>query len=430
MRSHFPVIVVGAGLAGLSAAYTLARNGMEVLVLERGDYPGAKNLMGGVLYHRPTEDVFPGFAGEAPVERRVSRQSFWLLTEDSAFTAGYHSELWMDEPNAYTVLRARFDPWLAAKAEKAGVRIITETTVTELIVSDGRVLGVRTSRPEGDLFADVVIVAQGVNRLLLEQAGFARPLDPREVAVAVKEVIALPRETIESRFNLEPGEGATIEMLGHATRGMVGVGFLYTNLDSISIGVGALVHQLAERKLNPNTLLEGIKAHPMVRRLIEGGEPREYSAHLIPEGGYRSIPQVCADGLLVAGDSAMLCNGIHREGSNLAMISGKIAAEIVLEAHAAGDYSARILGRYRRRLEDSFILKDLRKYANANEFFDHHPEFFRVYPRLLTRAAHEMLTVDGVPKKVKQARVWRMIQENRAPWRLARDLYQAWRVLG
>lgn len=422
--------MVGAGLSGLAAAYTLARNGLSPLVIERGDYPGAKNLMGGVLYHRPTDEVFPGFAAEAPLERRVVRQGFWLMTPDSAVAVAYGGRPWAEEPNAYTVLRARFDQWLAARCEAAGVRILTETTVTELIVEDGAVRGVRTSRPDGDIAADVVIVAQGVNRLLTERAGFAPPLDPREVAVAVKEVIALPRERIEERFNLEPGQGATIEMIGAATRGIVGAGFLYTNQESVSIGVGAMVHQLVEAKLNPADLLEGLKAHPMVRPLIAGGEPREYSAHMIPEGGYRAVPQVHGNGFLVVGDAAMLCNGLHREGSNLAMISGKLAAETVLECRARGDYSAEALEGYRRRLEDSFILKDLRKYENANEFFDHHPEFFTVYPEMLNRAAHAFGTVDMVPKREKQAEIWEMIRRRRSPWRMAVDLYLAWRALG
>lgn len=430
MKNHFEVIVVGAGLSGLAAAHTLASRGVEVLVLERGDYPGAKNLMGGVLYRRPTEDVFPGFSTEAPVERKVTRQNLWLLTDDSAFSTGYGSEAWLRDPNAYTVLRARFDPWLAARAEAAGATILNETTVTELIMEGGRVVGVRTSRPDGDLYADVVIVAQGVNRLLTERAGLAPPLDPRETAIAVKEVIALPRETIEERFNLEPGEGTTIELVGQATRGLVGTGFIYTNQESISLGVGVMIHQMVERKLNPNDLLEGMKRHPMVRRLIQGGEVREFGAHMIPEGGYRNVPRVYADGVLVVGDAAMLVNGLHREGSNLALISGKLAAHTVLEAREAGDFSSRTLAAYRQRLEESFILKDLRKYENANEFFDHHPAFFTLYPELLARVAHAFGTVDMVPKRDKQAAIWRMVKSSRAPWRIATDLYQAWRTLG
>lgn len=426
----FEVIVVGAGLSGLAAGYTLARGGSRVLVIERGHQPGSKNLMGGVLYRPPTEEVFPGFVAEAPVERRVSRQAFWLMSEESAVTVGYANSRWRDDPNAFTVLRARFDPWLASRCEEAGVTILNETTVTGLLMEGRRVVGVRTSRPGGDLRAEVVVVAQGANRILTEQAGLAPPLNPREMAVAVKEVIALPRETIESRFNLEPGEGATIEMLGSATRGLVGAGFLYTNRESLSIGVGVLIHQMVETKINPNDLLDRLKAHPMVKPLIEGGEAREYSAHMIPEGGYRNVPPVHGDGFVVTGDAGMLSNALHREGSNLALISGKLAAETVLAARQAGDFSARALARYREELERSFILKDLKKYQNVNEFFDHHPEIFRLYPCLINRAAGEFLTVDMVPKREKQGRIAGMVREHRPPWRVALDLYQAWRTLG
>lgn len=423
------MIVVGAGLAGLAAASTLARRGVRVLVIERGDTPGSKNLMGGVLYKRPTESVFPGFEAEAPLERRVTRQHLWLMTADGAVSVGYGSRTWAEEANAYTVLRARFDPWLASRCRREGALLLTETTVTDLLVERGRVVGVRTGRPQGDLRADVVIVAQGANRLLTERAGLAPPLDPREMAVAVKEVIALDRETIESRFNLEGDEGVTIEMAGWATRGLVGTGFLYTNRESVSLGVGAVIHQLVESKLNPNDLLEGLKAHPLVRPLIAGGEPREYSAHMIPEGGLVQVPPLYGDGFLVAGDAAMLCNALHREGSNLALVSGRLAAETVLMARARGSFSAAALAGYRRRLEDSFVLQDLHKYRNASRFFDDHPQFFTLYPDLLNRAAREFGTVDLAPKREKQRRIARWVRESRGAWRIALDMLRGWRAL-
>ncbi len=421
--------MVGAGLSGLAAAYTLARAGVEVLVIERGDYPGAKNLMGGVLYRRPTEEVFPGFEAEAPLERRVVRQHLWLMTEDAVTSVGYGSRVWAEDVNAYTVLRARFDPWLGERCRRAGVRLLTETTVTDLLLEGRRVVGVRTSRPRGDLRADVVVVAQGANRLLTEKAGLAPPLDPREMAVAVKQVISLPREVIEERFNVGPEEGVTIEMVGWPTRGLMGMGFLYTNRESLSVGVGVMVHQLAAAKLNPGDLLDGLKEHPCVRSLLAGGEPREFSAHLIPEGGLRHVPPLYGDGFVVVGDAAMLCNALHREGSNLALISGKLAAEAILEARRRGDYSAASLAGYRRRLERSFVLQDLHKYRNASEFFDTHPQFFRVYPRLVNQAAHEFATVDLTPKREKQARIMRLIRQARPAWRIALDLARGWVAL-
>lgn len=430
MSLHYEVVVVGGGLSGLAAATVLARNGVEVLVIERGDYPGAKNLMGGVLYRRPTEEVFPGFEAEAPLERKVTRQELWFLTDDSAATFGYGGRPWEEDVNAYTVLRAPFDQWLGLKAAEAGAEVLTETTVTELVVEHDRVVGVRTSRPDGDIEAGLVIVAQGANRILTENAGLAPRLDPRDMSVAAKEVISLPAERIEERFRLRGKQGMTVELLGAATRGLTGIGFLYTNRESVSIGLGVLIHQMVEAKLNPSELLDGLKSHPAVRQLIEGGETREYSAHMIPEGGYDSVPPVYGDGLLVVGDAAMLTNALHREGSNLAMISGKLAAETAVEARRSGGYTKQNLAAYRRRLEDSFVLKDLKQLRNANQFLDHRPEFFRLYPRLLNEVVREYMTVDMVPKREKRRSIARAVGKSRPPWRIATDLLKGWRTLG
>jgi electron transfer flavoprotein-quinone oxidoreductase len=186
-----------------------------------------------------------------------------------------------------------------------------------------------------------------VNSFLAQKAGLARrPIEPSEMALAVKEIIALPREVIDERFAVRDGEGVTIEVYGSVTRGTAGYGFIYTNREGLSVGIGALISDLMRTKITPDDLLEGFKQHPLVARLIEGGAAQEYSAHAIPEGGYGAMPNLYGDGVLVAGDAAMMVNGLHREGSNLAMTAGRLAGEAVIRAKARGDLSARGLAVY------------------------------------------------------------------------------------
>ncbi|HUU54033.1 MAG TPA: FAD-dependent oxidoreductase [Armatimonadota bacterium] len=426
----FDVIVVGAGPAGLSAAYVLAQSGVNVAVIERGDFPGSKNVMGGVIYTQPTAEIFPEFWKEAPLERHLVETQAWVLTERAAFKAAHRHEAFDQEPyNAFTVFRSRFDKWMAAKVREAGALIIPETVVESAIMEDGKVVGVRTGRPDGDLYADVVIAADGVNSLLAQNVGLREEVPPDEVALAVKEVIALPRETINDRFQLTGDQGATIELYCDASWGMVGTAWIYTNRDSLSIGVGAMISQLVERGVQPNDLLEHLKSHPMVAPLLEGGETREYLAHLIPEGGLRAMPKLSTDGMLVVGDAAMFINSMHREGSNLALASGKLAAQAILRARKQNDFSARSLSHYDRLIRDSYIYKDLYKYRNMARFFETHPEFFGLYPDLLNEAAREMLTVDGVPKRRKQRSIFWSALKKRSPWRMAIDFFKAWRSI-
>jgi len=431
LADKFDCIVVGAGPAGCAAAITMARAGLNVVIVERGDYPGAKNVMGGIMYRQPTEEIVPNFSADAPVERGIVKQGLWMLAEDSAVTFMYQGGSWSKPPyNAYSVLRAKFDPWFAQQAEEAGAFLITETTVTDLIWEGGRVVGVQTSRDQGDLYADVVILAEGVNNLITQKNRLGEDLKMNEAALAVKEVIALRKGVIEDRFNLEDGEGVAYEALGAATRGMFGMGWLYTNKDSVSIGVGIAVSHLVQSGLNPNEVLESFKSHPAVKPLLEGGETKEYSAKLIPEGGIKSMPQVYTDGLLIVGDAARLVNAVHREGSNLALMSGKMAAETVIEAKELDDFSARVLKGYHDRLKASFILQDLAKYENFTDFFEQNTQFFTLYPELLNRAAEEFGIVDGTPKKEKQAKILQMIREKRPFWRILSDMVRLSRALG
>ena len=427
---NFDVIVIGGGPAGLSAAISAAQVGMKTVVIERGDYPGTKNVMGGILYTKATDMVVPGFWKEAPLERPIIEQRIAMLNGDESIMAAYRDPAWASEPyNAHSILRVKFDRWLALQAEKAGVMIITETLVENLLYKGDNVVGVRTGRAEGDLGAKVVILAEGVNNFLAVKAGLAKPLKAESVAITVKEIIALPKETIEDRFCLDEGQGATIELYGDSTAGMMGVGFIYTNKDSISIGVGAILAPLIHNNWTPNDLLEYLKSKPYVKRLLHGGETKEYLSHLIPEGGYTQVPKLHRQGLLVVGDTAMLMNSLNREGSNLAMISGKIAGEVAAESIKADDVSDQAMMVYETRLRDSFVLKDLHHYRHMGKFFENNPHLLRAYPKIFSNAVKLYLTADGTPKKERQKEIMKMVLQNRSIGGLTKDIYGAWRAL-
>lgn len=430
MPEKFDCIVVGAGPAGISCAFELAKAGLDVVLVERGEYPGSKNVMGGVLYRQMMEDIIPEFYKEAPIERPVVEQRFMMLDKQSASSFNYKGLEWGEEPyNNFTVLRAKFDQWFADQAVKQGALLINETVVLECIVENGKVIGVRTDREDGEILADVVVLADGVNSLLAKSLGFHKEFRPDEVALATMEILKLDKRVIEDRFNLEANQGCTIEIFGDATKGILGTGFLYTNKDSLSIGVGTLLSGMIKQKIKPYELLEYIKNHPIIRPYIQGSEPVEYLAHLIPEGGYHSMPKVCDNGVLVIGDAAQLVNAIHREGSNMAMTSGRFAAETVILAKERGDYSVRTLDSYRLKLMQSFVGQDLKKYKDATHLFDHSPQYFEQYIPMINKAASQMFTVDGTSKWEKQKKIWNDLGTNREKIKMARDILRAWKVM-
>jgi electron transfer flavoprotein-quinone oxidoreductase len=437
-------VVVGAGPAGTAAALTMARAGLQVALVEKGVKPGSKNVMGGILYTHYLEEVVGEAWKQAPLERPIIEEQRWMLTEEAAIRLlGYKNLRNREHPHSYSVLRAKFDAWFAEQAEAAGAFLIPETVVEELIVRDGRVVGVRTGR-EGDLLADVVVICEGIGlgSRLLEKAGLRKPLRRDQVAVAMKEVIALDPAVIESRFNCEPGEGATVEAYGDAMRGLSGMAFIYTNRDTISVGGGALLSEMSDTRLSreellrrsPNELLNHFKDHPAIRPLVQGGETVEYLAKMIPEGGHRGMPRVYGNGYLVCGDAAMLSNPVHREGSNLAMTSGRLAGETVIHAKERGDFSERALGEYRMRLDRSWVMADMRKYDRAVPLLEHNPRLMGQYPQILDRALDEFFRVDGVSKWDKQSRVLRMMRREgglrmirdsiKGFWTLARPIHR------
>jgi electron transfer flavoprotein-quinone oxidoreductase len=415
-NDHFDAIVIGAGPAGSAAAYTMAKGGLNVLQLERGEYPGSKNVQGAVLYSDAVEKILPDFREEAPLERHVIEQRLWMLDDTSHVGMHYRSDDFNEErPDRYTIIRAPFDKWFSRKVREAGAALLCETTVTDLVKDKtGRVVGVQTDREGDPILADVVVLGDGVNGLVGQRSGLRPELKAENVSLAVKEMHFLPQETIDHRFNLKETEGVVVEAIGTVTGGMVGMGFIYTNKESLSVGIGCLVSDFAERGETPYSLLERFKNHPSIRPLLAGSEVKEYSAHLIPEGGYRAIPQLHGDGWLVVGDSGHFVNSIHREGSNLAMTTGRIAAETVLDLHKRrAAFTASNLAEYRRRLDATFVMKDMKKYRDLPAFMHRNRQMVDLYPRLMSRAAKTWFRVDGTDKQSKEREIMASFRKER-----------------
>jgi electron transfer flavoprotein-quinone oxidoreductase len=431
MNETFDAAIVGAGPAGISAACILADKGARVVVLERGEYPGSKNMFGGVLYGHHLAQIIPDYAQKnCPIERNIVESRISYLSKDAGLSFTYRDRVFFEEGrnNAFTVGRAKFDRWFADQASAKGALIVCATVVTDLLRdASGRVIGVRTDRDDGDLRARVVLLADGVNSPLAAKTGFRPEVKPGNVALAVKELISVPEEVIDERFGVPTGDGVTNEIMGDVTLGMNGVAFLYTNKNSISLGIGANLADFARHKARPYEMVENLKAHPMIAPLIKDGKPKEYLAHWLPEGGFETVPKLFGDGFLIAGDSAMLFNALHREGSNLAMTSGRLAAETILEALGKGDFSSRGLQSYAERMRESYVLKDLEKYRRFPSFLETHTELFAGLPHLSSLAAREMLTVNEIPKKTKQGKVWKVIRSQVSPLRLLRLIWDGWR---
>lgn len=431
-KKDFDAIVVGAGPSGNAAAYTLAKSGMKVLQIERGEYPGSKNVQGAILYADALERIIPDFRDDAPLERHIIEQRMWVLDDESFVGSHFRSEDYNKPPyNRYTIIRAQFDKWFSSKVREAGALLICETTVQNLIMDGDKVVGVRCDREAGDVFADVVILADGVNSTLARKAGFHGEVKAGNVALAVKEIHFMPEELIQQRFNIKGEEGVVIEMVGKITDGMMGTGFLYTNKDSITLGIGCMLSDFKknENKTSPYQLLEQMKRHPSIAPLIQGGEMKEYCAHLIPEGGFFAIPKVYGNGWMIVGDSGGFVNAVHREGSNLAMTTGRLAAETVINAKAAGkEMNAATLKAYQKSLDESFVMKDLKKYRDMPKVFHENPQFFTTYPELLNKAARTMVTVDNIDKKTKEREIFSSFKTARTFTGLVGDAFKLWRA--
>lgn len=357
----FDAIVVGAGVAGSVAALVMARAGLDVLVIERGDSAGCKNMTGGRLYAHTLEAIIPGFAASAPVERKVTREKISFLTKESAVTLDFHREQ-SDVPQhaSYTVLRNRLDPWLMEQAEQAGAQFIPGVRVDALVREGNKVTGVQAG--DDVLEANVVILADGVNSMLGRSLGMVSASDPHHYAVGVKEVIGLTPEQINDRFNITGEEGAAWLFAGSPSDGLMGGGFLYTNKDSVSLGLVCGLGDIAHAQ--------------------------------------KSVPQLVNDGVMIVGDAAGFCLnlGFTVRGMDLAIASAQAAATTVIAAKERADFSASSLAQYKRELEQSCVMRDMQHFRKIPALMEN-PRLFSQYPRMVADIMNDMFTIDGKPNQ-------------------------------
>jgi len=428
--SKCEVVIVGAGPAGIACGYVLAKAGVDVVILERGQYPGAKNMFGGTFFADQMNELIPEFYTEAPVERFVAKKHYALLINNSEVSLNIDAEEYKKSPynHSFIVRRSIFDKWFAKKAQEQGATIICGTAVTDFVWDGKRIVGVTASTADDQdnvLLADVVVCAEGANSILSEKAGLRNRLSMRARCISVKEVIELGKDVIDERFGLTAREGAAYEYFADATPGMLGDGFIYTNMNSLSVGVGVIISELYGRKNppSPNQLLDRFKSHPCIWPLIKGGKTLEYSAHMIPMDGYKNLPRFYTDGLMLVGDAAgFVNNSICHEGVNMAMGSGIMAAETILENRGQKRYDARALRQYEYRLKNSFVLDNMKSSRDFIDILRTHKELLNDYPHLIKEVITRYFEVSNVPKSTVKRDIVRMIRSRMSFIKAAKTL--------
>jgi electron transfer flavoprotein-quinone oxidoreductase len=422
VTDDFDLIIVGAGIAGSTCALLSARAGLSVLLIERGEHPGSKNLSGGRLYGYALADILPDFQSHAPLERPITREHFSLLTADGGTTlCGQHPA-----SASWSILRARFDPWLAAQAEAGGAQLLCGVTVDALFQERGRIAGVQCDGER--LRAKVVVLAEGANSLLAEQHGLVSRPSMASMALGIKETLAFDKTLLQERFHLEDDGGAAWLFSGHICGAKPAGAFLYTNQQSLSLGIVAPLASLRSGPDAASALLAKLKQHPTVRPLIRGAETHEYAAHLVPEGGLNSVPlQRAGNGWLLVGDTLRTCinTGVTVRGMDTAMLSAQAAAQALI-AHLQQPAKP-LQTLYDRALQRNALWQQLERYRDVpallqrETWYRQWPEFAQGVLRDLTRVQAEA-----------NPPLWRLLLRHArrvGPTRLASDILRSLRCL-
>jgi electron-transferring-flavoprotein dehydrogenase len=394
-RIDVGVLIVGGGPAGLSAAIRLNQllegnpalaerlGEIPVAVVEKGKTPGAHLLSGAVVNPRAFRQLFPGMPSEdMPFRSRVDREGLYYLTAKRAMRLPAPPTMW--NHGNYVASISEIGAWLGERAEEGGATIVPETSARKLLVSGGRVVGIRTGDrgrgrdgeelanfvPGSDITARVTILAEGTQGHLTGVAleRFAMQSRPQVWALGVKEVWEVPKPL-----------DRVIHTMGWPLRGAkkfreFGGSFIYP-LGENMVAVGMVVGlDYADATLSVHDLLQELKRHPFVQEILEGGQRIAWGAKTIPEGGFLALPdRFHFPGGMIAGDGAGLVNVPALKGIHYAMRSGMLAAETAFEALSPGRtaWEPGALESYDRALKESYVWKDLERVRNMRPAFQY-----------------------------------------------------------
>jgi electron transfer flavoprotein-quinone oxidoreductase len=361
-------IVVGAGGAGSACAYSLAQKGIETVLFERGTTPGEKNVSSFIMYTEVLKHLIPDYLDDAPFDRNIVRTNQVILGPNGTVSIASFNYDRIENPFFFSSYRRKFDAWLANKAKDAGAQIISGQKVTDLIVDAGRVVGVKVGDEE--LYADVVVGCDGFHTIVGEKAGLVKEWPPERTFLGVKQVLDLPSETINERFQLTDGIGSEQGVFCYGLGELSAcAATVYTNTDALSLVLLARIDELKQKNIKLHDYLELLKQEPYFQNFIKGATLRQYACHILPDGGRVQPHNLYEDGVLLCGDAGGISQTHTGMGVEVAMLSGMMAAETISDAVLKKDFSRQTLKNYLHYLRSTSLMEVIKQSRKTSDWF-------------------------------------------------------------